>query len=195
MKNNLVLGLLAIASIALGLWFGLQQQPESTNPYAKLGGDFELPSDQGPFRLADHRGRIVVLYFGYTACPDVCITSLNTLNAAMDMLSEDEQKEVTAAFISVDVERDDAAKAGQYARYFRPSFVGLSGDADYTAEIAKRYGVFYEKVQMTDSAMGYTVDHSSYLYIIGKDGKINSLARHGDTPSTVAEHIRKAVKS
>lgn len=195
MTKNLTLALIVIGSIGAGIWFGQQgNQPAPGNEYAHLGGDFTLQSDQGPVSLADFRDKISVLYFGYTSCPDVCITSLTTVASAMRLLDEEQRAQVQPIFISVDPERDSAKGTGEYARYFHPDLIGLTGTPEEIAEVAKRYLVIYAKVPLEDSALGYAVDHSSIVYVIGRNGKINTLVHHGESAEALATAIRAALK-
>lgn len=197
--QTLALVALAAVSIAIGLWLGIQSKPtidEQRSPpggYTKLGGDFTLESDQGPVHLSDYRGKVVALYFGYTHCPDVCITSLSGMAAAFKLLTPDELAQVQPMFISVDPERDPPAQVGTYARYFHPAFLGLSGSLEAIAEVAKRYLVIYSKVPMENSAMGYAMDHSSIVYVIGRDGIIKTLIHHGEEPAAIAAYLREAL--
>lgn len=185
--------LIALASIALGVWFGLQSADEEENPYAHLGGDFTLQSDQGPVSLNDFHGKVVVLYFGYTRCPDVCITALSKVAQAMRTLDENEREQIQPIFVSIDPERDTPQIASEYARYFYPGAIGLSGSPEEIAKVAKRYLVIYEKVPMKDSAMDYSMDHSSIIYIIGQDGKIRSLVHHADTAEALVKYLRETL--
>lgn len=193
-RQILILGLLGAVAIGIGLWAGLQtSQQEPVKGYPDLGGDFTLTSDKGPVSLADLRGKVVPIYFGFTFCPDVCITSLSAMAAGLKQLSEAEQAEVQALFITIDPERDDPARVGEYARYFHPSFVGLTGSLDEITEVAKRHFVIFEKVPLDDSEMGYTMDHSSIVYVVGRDGVIKSLIHHGEKPEAIANALREAL--
>lgn len=193
--KKLPLLIVAIASISLGVWFGLQGtfEKDPAAPYAHLGGDFTLNGATGAVSLSDFQGKVVPLYFGYTHCPDVCITSLNKITAALKQLSETERTEIQPIFVSVDPERDTPEATSTYAAYFDPQILGLSGSLEDTAEIAKRYLVIYEKVYSEGSAMDYSVDHSSIVYIIGRNGKIQSLVHHADTVETLVDALRKAM--
>jgi protein SCO1/2 len=197
MKNPrqiLFLGLLGAVSIGIGLWAGMQgQRGTSSQGYADLGGDFTLLSDRGPVSLHDLRGKVVPIYFGFTHCPDVCITSLSGVAAGLKRLSDAERGQVQPVFITIDPERDDPAKVGEYARYFDPSFIGLSGSLAEITHVAKEYLVIFEKVPMPDSDMGYTMDHSSIVYVVGRDGVIRSLIHHGESPEGVAAALREAL--
>ena len=194
LKQVLILGLLAALSIGIGLWAGMQgkgkPQPQG---YADLGGDFTLTSDRGPVSLQDFRGKVVPIYFGFTHCPDVCITSLSSIAAGLKELDDAERAQVQPIFISIDPERDDPSRVGEYARYFDPSFIGLTGSLDEVSTVARSHLVIFEKVPLEDSEMGYTMDHSSIVYVVGKDGVIRSLIHHGESPDGIAEALREAL--
>ena len=155
------------------------------------GGDFTLQSADGAVNLADFRGKVVVLYFGYTACPDICPTSMATLKAAMALLTPIEVAKVQGLFVSVDPERDTLAHIQQYVRYFHPSLVGVSGAQVALQEITRRYGVFYRKVEVPGSAMAYTIDHSAVLYVLDKQGKLQEQVQHAVPPAELAAAIRR----
>lgn len=193
-RQTLILGLLAIASIGIGLWAGMQgESRQQTSGYPDLGGDFTLVSDQGPVRLEDFRGRVVPIYFGFTHCPDVCITSLSSIAAALEKLTDEERGQIQPLFISIDPERDDPARVGEYARYFYPTMIGLTGTLEEITKVAKSHFVIFEKVPLEDSNMGYTMDHSSIFYVVGRDGVIRSLIHHGESPDAIAKVLREAL--
>ncbi|MDJ0738244.1 MAG: SCO family protein [Gammaproteobacteria bacterium] len=194
-KQLLVLGMLAAVSIAVGLWAGMQGRQDSGAPsgYPDLGGDFTLTSDRGPVSLQDLRGKVVPIYFGFTHCPDVCITALGAVAAGLKQLDEAEQADVQPLFISIDPERDDAQRVGEYARYFHPSFIGLTGTLDEITKVAESHFVIFEKVPLEDSEMGYTMDHSSIVYVVGRDGVIRALIHHGEKPDAIAQVLRETL--
>ena len=193
-KQILILALLAALSIGIGLWAGMQgkNKPQQQG-YADLGGDFTLTSDRGPVSLGDFRGKVVPIYFGFTHCPDVCITSLSSIAAGLKELTDAERAQIQPIFISIDPERDDPARVGEYARYFDPSFIGLTGSLDEVSRVAKSHFVIFEKVPLEDSEMGYTMDHSSIVYVVGQDGVVASLIHHGESPEGIAEALREAL--
>lgn len=194
LKQPLILGLLAAVSIGIGLWAGMQSDSRQKAPgYPDLGGDFTLVSDKGPVRLEDFRGKIVPIYFGFTHCPDVCITSLSSIAAGLEKMTAEERSQIQPLFISIDPERDDPARVGEYARYFYPGMIGLTGSLEEVSKVAKSHFVIFEKVPLEDSNMGYTMDHSSTFYVVGRDGVIRSLIRHGESPDEIARVLREAL--
>lgn len=156
---------------------------------APKGGDFTLQSADGPVSLADQRGKVVILYFGYTFCPDVCPTSLSALAQALSTLTPEELARVKPYFISVDPERDTMDVLKVYAPFFHPSIVGISGSNEQVAEVARLYGARYMK-QKPDADGLYSVDHSAFLYIVAPDGKLAASLPHGSLPTQIAEAIR-----
>lgn len=154
------------------------------------GGDFILNSSQGEFSLKQLRGKVVLLYFGYTKCPDVCPTSLATIAQALNELGEDELESVQAVFVSVDPKRDSFQVLDEYVSYFHPNIVGVTGSEREIAEIAKRYGVQYEEVALEGSSFGYAVNHSAKTYLITPEGELRFMFPH-ETPSfVILEAIR-----
>lgn len=190
--------LMAIAGLLLSLVVGLAffwhpEMPERLLPKAALpaAGDFTLQSAAGPVSLSDFRGKVVLVYFGYTYCPDVCPTSLAATAQGLALLKPEELARVATIFISVDPERDTPARLKEYAEFFHPGIVGVTGTPEVLAEIAKRYGVFYARQKVDTAGGGYVVDHSSDTYVIGADGKLVGKLAHATPPERVAAEIRK----
>ncbi|MCU0803840.1 MAG: SCO family protein [Burkholderiales bacterium] len=154
--------------------------------YAKA---FQLTDHTGRARtLADFNGKAVVVFFGFTHCPDVCPTTLAGMRAVMDMLGED-AKRVQVLFVTVDPERDTKELLAQYVPSFHPSFVGLFGDADTTARVAKEFKVFYQKVPGTTPG-SYTMDHSAGSYVYDPQGRLRLYVRHGASPDDIAADLK-----
>ena len=153
------------------------------------GGGFTLESAQGEVSLSDFRGKVVLLYFGYTWCPDVCPTSLSMLAQALTQMSEAELEQVQGLFVSVDPARDTPDRLAEYTDYFHPKIIGATGSKEEVAEVAEQYGVAYRKVE-SDSASGYLVDHSSFTYIIGPDGDLVTRLGHGTPPGEILKAVR-----
>jgi protein SCO1/2 len=182
-----------IAGLAL---FWQPEMPERPLPTAVIaaGGDFTLQSANGPVSLSDYRGKVVLLYFGYTYCPDVCPTSLAATAEGMKQLSPDEAANVAMIFVSVDPKRDTPARLKEYAEFFHPAMVGVTGTPENIAEIAKRYGVFYAEQKLEMSGGGYVVDHSADTFIVGKDGQLVGKMVHATPPDQVVVALRKHLK-
>lgn len=143
-----------------------------------LGGDFTLQDHDGEaYSLHDDRGKVVLIAFGYTYCPDVCPTALATVAAALNRLG-DRATRVRPLFISLDPQRDTPEHLKAYVRYFHPSLLGLTGDPAALKAVAKRYGVRYSFVRHGD-ADAYTLDHSANLYIVDPAGKLFRILPHG----------------
>lgn len=162
----------------------------ATSPLPQ-GGDFTLQGVNGPVNLHDFRGKTVVLYFGYTACPDICPTSMATLKAALGQLDAAEVQQVQGLFVSVDPERDTLEHIQRYVSYFHPNLVGVSGEQAQLQEITRRYNVFYRKVDVPGSAMAYTIDHSAILYVIDKQGQVREQVQHAVPPAELTTAIRR----
>ena len=153
------------------------------------GGDFSLDSATGPVELKQFRGKVVVLYFGYTSCPDACPTTLSALGAAMRGLKPNEAAKVQPIFITLDPARDSAEHMQEYSRFFYPTLLGLRGSDEKVAVVARQYGVLYAK-QKVDSSANYVVDHSSLLYVIGVDGKLARSVPYGASPTEIKAALR-----
>ena len=154
------------------------------------GGDFTLQSSAGPVSTRDFRGKVVMLYFGYTQCPDVCPTSLSHMTQVLNELNPQELKEIVAIFVSVDPKRDSPAFLTDYVGYFHRNFIGVTGTPEALAEAAKRYGVQYGFSSEADSALGYTVNHSSVIYLIDRAGVLRFAFPHETSPETLLGAVR-----
>lgn len=181
---------LAIAGLAI---FWHPPAPERPLPRAGLatGGDFTLQSAAGPVSLRDYRGKLVLLYFGYTYCPDICPTSLAATAEGLKQLTPGELAKVATIFVSVDPERDTPARLKEYAEFFHPSIVGVTGTPEVLADIARRYGVFYARQTVATAGDGYVVDHTSDTYVVNAAGTVVGKIAHATPPEQVVEAIRK----
>jgi len=157
---------------------------------APVGGDFSLVSAQGEVGLQDFRDQVVLLYFGYTWCPDICPTSLGLTSLALESLTPTELSRVQSLFVSVDPERDTVLRLKDYAAYFHPRILGVTGTQEQVAEVAARYGAAYRKVvQVSES--GYVVDHSADTYLVDPRGRLVEVIPHGTPPQKLVELIRR----
>jgi protein SCO1 len=155
---------------------------------ADYGKDFALTDQAGkPRTLADFHGKVVVMFFGYTRCPDVCPTTLAEFKAVKEQLGDD-GKRMQVLFVTVDPERDTPQVLASYVPAFDPSFIGLYGDAAATAKVAKDFKVFYQKVP-GKTPDGYTMDHTAGSYVFDPQGRLRLFARQG-SPASLAADIR-----
>lgn len=156
---------------------------------AQFGRDFALTDAGGQTRrLADYRGKAVVIFFGYTQCPDVCPTTLSGMAETMKLLGED-AKRVQVLFITLDPERDTRQVLAAYVPQFDPSFIGLSADLPTTAATAKEFKVFYQK-QAGSTPKTYTIDHTATSYAYDPQGRLRLLIKHDESPQNIAADLR-----
>jgi protein SCO1/2 len=156
---------------------------------ANYGREFKLSDPAGHLRhLADFRGKVVFMFFGYTQCPDVCPTNLSNMAQAMKLMGADSGR-VQVLFITVDPERDTPELLGNYVPAFDPRFLGLYGDAATTAATAAEFKVFYHK-RPGATPDTYTVDHSAGTYLYDPQGRLRLYERHGEKPENLAADAR-----
>ncbi len=160
---------------------------------ADFGRDFKLTDHTGETRsLADFKGKAIVLFFGYTHCPDMYPTTMEKLAAAMQKLGKDAAR-VQVLFVTVDPERDTPAQLRQYLSAFSPAFLGLSGNAQATKDIANEFKVVYQK-QAGQSPHHHTMDHSTGTYIFDPKGKLRLYVSNGATDDVFAQDIAELLK-
>ncbi len=192
--------LIAAVAFLLGLlsWllFGWppsdQALPHATPPSlsrAPTGGDFTLQGPEGTVSLSDFRGKVVLIYFGYTWCPDICPTNLAMFSRVLNELTPEEAERVQPIFISVDPRRDSMARLKEYTVYFHPRLIGLTGSDEQVAEVAALYGVAYRAVN-PETEENYAVDHSADSYLIDPQGRLVQRFPHGSTAEALLQAIR-----
>ena len=154
-----------------------------------IGGPFTLVDDSGKPRTdTDFRGKLMLVYFGYTHCPDACPTALQDMADALERLGPEASQQVAPIFITIDPERDTVGYIKGYAQQFDPRFVGLTGSADQIAAAARGYRVYFRK--STQDA-DYLMDHSSIIYLMGRDGKFLAHFTHQTSPDQMAAALKK----
>ncbi len=166
--------------------------------YDQPAYNFELTDHEGKrVRLSDftNQKKIVLLFFGYTHCPDVCPMALETMAKLMEKLTPEERKAVQVLFISVDPERDTTEVLKDYVPYFNPTFIGLTGNEKEIEKTAKEYKAYYKKVE-GESAGGYLIDHTATIYLVTPDMKIKLLYTPAkQEPEKMAEDIKFLLKN
>ncbi|WP_245183221.1 MULTISPECIES: SCO family protein [unclassified Haematospirillum] len=166
-------------------------QPETSPP--SPGGPFTLVDGQGKAVTdQDFRGRWMLVYFGYTYCPDVCPTGLQTISQALRLLPSAKAEKVQPLFISVDPQRDTPEAVGAYVQAFDPSMIGLTGTEEQVAAAAKAYRVYYRKAPESGRAADdYLVDHSAMTWLMGPDGRYVTWFAHGLSAEEMAAGLAR----
>jgi protein SCO1 len=190
--------LLLVASVCSAVWLtGCSQ--EGGSPVfnstditgADFGNRFDLVDHQGQARqLDDFRGDVVVLFFGFTHCPDVCPTTLAEFNAVLAQLDEAVAQRVQVLFVTVDPERDTPEVLRDYVTAFNPGFLGLTGTPEQIADVAREFRIIYKKVEGSRPGQ-YSVDHSAGTYIFDPQGRIRLYARYGQGHESLAQDIER----
>ncbi|MDX8412318.1 MAG: SCO family protein [Mariprofundaceae bacterium] len=175
---------------------GCEQQEQPSGDEPVIGGDFTLDSASGPVSLHDFRGKAVLAYFGYTHCPDVCPTTLANVAATLDMLDEAERARVQSLFISVDPGRDTVKIVTDYARYFHPAMIGLSGEKKAVKAAAAKYQVFFSKFFDQDSEADddYKMTHADHLFLIDDQGSVVDMMSHNTKPEDIVAAVRRQLR-
>ena len=160
---------------------------------AEYARGFELTDHTGKRRtLADFKGKVVFVFFGFTQCPDVCPTTMIEMAGVMKELGE-QAKQVQVLFITVDPERDTQELLAQYVPAFHPSFIGLYGTADETAKTGKEFKVFYAK-SAGATPENYSIDHTAGSYVFDQQGRVRLFVRHGKGAKPIAQDIQNLLK-
>lgn len=160
---------------------------------ALVGGPFTL-TDQTGKRVTekDFLGKYMLVFFGFTHCPDICPSALQVMSAALEKLG-DKARDITPVFVSLDAERDTPEKLADYIQSFDKRFVGLTGSKEEVAAVAKVYRVYYQIVPDDKVAGDYTIDHAAIIYLMGKDGQFVTHIPHTNSVDQVVAALSKAL--
>ena len=183
----------AIAAITVEL--GTRPGPAAVETgTALVGGPFTL-TDQTGKRVTDKdfHGRIMMVFFGFTNCPDICPAALQVMTAALDKMGS-KAGAVTPVFITLDAERDTPEKLSAYLKSFHPSFVGLTGSDAEIASVVKAYRLYAQKVTDEASPASYTYDHAAIIYIMGKDGSFIAHVPQVNNPDDLVAALDRALQ-
>jgi protein SCO1/2 len=151
--------------------------------------DFKLNSADGEVSLSDYRGKIVLVYFGYTFCPDICPATLANVGQALRSMKESQADEVRLIMVSLDPQRDTPEKLAEYVGHFHPSFIGITGTDEKLAEVTSLYGIFYEK-SPGSTAETYLIDHTATLLVIDREGYLKLVFPFGVTVDEIADDLK-----
>jgi len=192
-RRRALLGASVLFSVSL---WGCDAKPALGDIYgldlseATFGRDFHLHDTQGkPRALADFRGKALMVFFGFTQCPDICPTALFRATEVKALLGKDADK-LAVAFITVDPERDTPEILDAYVKAFDPGFIGLYGNMEETRTTAQAFKVYYAKVPTGSS---YTIDHTALTYVFDTHGKLQLALRHNQTAEEVAHDIERVL--
>ena len=192
-RGLLITAVLAVLAFTVYIAFSTlvpRSSDEAGSGQVAIGGPFELVDHNGrTVTEKDFAGRLLLVYFGFTHCPDICPTGLQTIAIAMDQLGAAADK-VQPVLITVDPERDTPAVMKDYVQAFHERLIGLTGSPEQVAKVAREYRVYYQKVVLKDSSLGYSVDHSGFIYLMDGQGKYLAHFRHDATPEQMAERIK-----
>jgi protein SCO1/2 len=156
--------------------------------------DFELTNQHGePFRLADYRGKVVLLFFGYAHCPDVCPVTLSTWSRVHEELGADE--DVEFVFITVDPERDTAERLRGHLSIFGEGIHGLTGTEEELESVYGLYGIHHDKVGIQDSEIGYVVDHSTLMLLLDREGRLRVSFPFDAEAEKIVHDVKRILRS
>jgi len=154
--------------------------------------DFTLTSVDGDVSLSDFRGKIVLIYFGYTFCPDICPGTLGNVAQALRNMGT-QADDVQLIMVSLDPERDTPEKLAEYMGHFHPSFTGVTGSKEKLDEVAALYGIFYQKAEGSD-ATGYLIDHTATLMVLDREGYLKLVFPFGVTAEEIADDLKYMIR-
>ncbi|MEH6403983.1 MAG: SCO family protein [Sneathiella sp.] len=158
----------------------------------QIGGEFTATNNKGKaVSDKDFQGKMMLVFFGYTFCPDVCPTEMQTFSQVMSELGDDAAS-VTPVFITIDPARDTVPVIDEFVQAFHPSIVGLTGTNDQIDQIKKAYRAYGQQVEGDDSEY-YLVDHTSFTYLMGTDGKLITVFSYGTTPEEITKTIKEQI--
>jgi len=194
MRSVIIVLMIVALTVSVSIAALLFSEDDNQASPEQVGGDFMLNSSRGPVSLQQFRGQAVLLFFGYTHCPDVCPTTMSNVAAAMDLLSDEEKKQVQPLFITVDPVRDTVSHLAEYVSFFHPKIIGLSGSEAQIKKAAKAYSVQYFRDELSDAGKdNYYMNHTSYLFLIDPDGKIADMMSDHTAPEDIAAALRKQI--
>ena len=190
MKKYALIGIALSLAVLLGIALFLRSGPPPRDSKLPPGADFVLQSADGPVDSKALRGKVLLIYFGYTHCPDVCPASLAAGGQAMNALSPTEQARVKMFMVSVDPERDTLQHLKEYTSFFQPQLAGITGTPAQIADLAKAFGAGYIK-QAPKADGSYAVDHTVSTYVVDGEGRLVAVLDLGTPTDKLVSTVRK----
>ncbi|MDQ6952260.1 MAG: SCO family protein [Mariprofundaceae bacterium] len=189
MKTVMWIGLFVLFLLLFGMFSFKMQKPEVPSYLNTTGGDFQLKTAQGTIKLSDFHGKVVLLYFGYSHCPDICPATLNVMATGMRLLDKQSQNKVQGLFVSLDPARDSPVKLKAYTAFFSPKIMGATGAREKLDVIAQQWRFSYHTPEYPNTAF-YIVQHPNFLYVVNKEGHLVALLDDKSTPEDVAKVVK-----
>lgn len=190
MKVKVFISVIAVVlGLAVGYFFFRPHTFHGTviqSPEASF--DFTLTGSNGDVSLRDYRGKLVVMYFGYTFCPDICPATLANVGQALRDLGS-QADDIQVIMISLDPERDTPEKLSNYVAQFHPAFIGITGTKEQLDEVASLYGIFYQKAEGSDASK-YLIDHTATLLVLDREGYLKLVFPFGVTSQEIADDLK-----
>ena len=191
MRNKVLIFVLLVL-LALSIYMMTNSKPKLNNKYAGGNYSFKLNTINGKITNNDFKGKVVILFFGYTNCPDICPTALADLKNAYKNLSENEIKQTQVIFIGVDPKRDTLKVLNEYVKYFNKNFIGATSNEKYLHKLASNFYAYFRYDSKKNSAGGYAVSHTARLYLLDKDGNLaNTLGTNKIKVKLISDSIKE----
>lgn len=189
MKTVMWASLLVLFFVLFGILSLKTKKTNIPSYLSTMGGDFALETSQGMIKLSDLQGKVVLLYFGYSHCPDICPATLNVMTAGMRLLNKQQQKQVQGLFVSLDPARDSPDKLKAYTAFFGPKIMGGTGKREQLDAIAQQWRFSYHTPEHPKTEF-YVVQHPNFLYVVNKEGHVVALLDAKSTPQDVAAEVK-----
>lgn len=198
-NNKLLVSLIAIALLVIAILITALINT-SDHPLVgvggtdgELGGDFTLTTVKGDVSLSDFAGKVVVMYFGFLSCPEVCPNSMIVMQRTLNKLNENEQDQLQGLLVSIDPKRDSLQDLKDFTEYYHPKIMGMTGTVEQVDLVARNYGAFFEITESETPDSEYAYRHSSRYYIINQQGELVDAMRHSTTPNELAARIKQII--
>jgi len=169
--RGLRLSLIILVGFVIYYNFYLKGNDNQSSSNALIGGNFELVGEYGKiYTHDDFLGKPLLIFFGFASCPDICPYGLSVIGSVLDDLEKKNNK-FNVVFVTLDPERDNPDKLAEFVKLFHPHIIGLSGTSDQVNSMANNWRVYRKEIELSGSALGYSIDHSAYIYLMNKEGK------------------------
>lgn len=194
-RSGLVIGAITLLVVAaFFMWRGSDDLvSDNEGGTAAIGGSFTLQDSKGnSVTDKDLRGKWSLVFFGFTSCPDICPMGISAIDNALELLGDNASK-IQPVFITLDAAHDTPDVLASYLSHFNARWLGLTGSSMQVDAAAGAYRVYYARQDLPESELGYTINHSGYIYLMGPDGKYRAHFNHNDAPQIIATGVRKAL--